>query len=94
MVDNYKRHVYLKSEFKKLILKSVIHNESCSLHRRYLAGFYLSRLPKITAKTYAHSRCSISGRSTGVNRQTNYSRVVLRQQIYASSLPGFRRASW
>jgi ribosomal protein S14 len=93
MVDRYKRHLYLKSEFKKLLLKSIVHNSSCSLHRRYLANFYLSRLPKITAKTYSHARCSISGRSTGVNRQTNYSRFVLRQQIYSSSLPGFRRAS-
>ena len=93
MVDKYKRHIFLKNEFKKLLLNSIIHNEYCSLHRRYLANFYLTRLPKITAKTYSHARCSISGRSTGVNRQTGYGRFILRQQIYSSVLPGFRRAS-
>jgi small subunit ribosomal protein S14 len=94
MVDKYKRHIFLKNEFKKLILKSIIHNDYCSLHRRYLANFYLTRLPKVSSKTYSHSRCSISGRSTGVNKRTNYSRFILRQEVYSSSLPGFRRASW
>lgn len=93
MMDKYKRHIFLKNEFKKIFLKSIMHNEYCSLHRRYLANFYITRLPKISARTYSRSRCLISGRSTGVNQQTGYGRFVLRQQIYSSSLPGFRRAS-
>ena len=93
MVDNYKRHVFLKSETKKFFLKYIIVSQNATLYRRYLASFYLTRFPKITAKTFVKDRCVVSGRSTGINRQTGYGRFVLRQQAYASSLPGFRRAS-
>ena len=86
--------MFLKNEFKRVVLKSIVHNEYCSLSRRYIASFYLTRLPKVTSKTYSHARCSISGRSTGVNQHTGYGRFVLRKSVYNSLLPGFRRASW
>lgn len=94
MVDNYKRHIFLKNEIKKRLLKSIILNKDTSIHRRYLASFYLTRFPKFASRCIPVNRCIISGRSSGVNRQTNFSRFIFRNSVYNSTLPGFRRASW
>jgi len=93
MVDNYKRQIFIKNEIKKSILKSVILNRNTSMHRRYLANFYLTRFPKISSRCYNVNRCVVSGRSTGINRKTSFSRFIFRTSAYSSLLPGFRRAS-
>lgn len=61
-MDNYKRHFFLKNEFKKKILKSFIKNNSISQEKRYRASFYLSNLPRFSSKTVMRNRCVVSGR--------------------------------
>ena len=38
-MDNYKRHIFLKNEFKKKILKSYTKNLAISQEKRYRASF-------------------------------------------------------
>ena len=93
-MDNYKRHCFLKNEFKKKILKSFLKNNAISQDKRYRAAFYLSMLPRFSSVTVMRNRCVISGRVWSVNSKTKYSRFALRNQIYKSYLPGMKRASW
>lgn len=54
----------------------------------------LTRLPRVSAKTYANNRCVLTGRVWGVNSKVGLSRFKLREEVYKSNIPGFRRASW
>ena len=93
-VDNYKRTVFLKSEFKKLILRSVRSNRKVPYAKRYQAAFYLSLLPRFSSRSVVRNRCSVSGRFWSLNRRTRYSRFVFRSEAYSSNIPGCARASW
>ncbi len=93
-VDSYKRKIFLKNEIKKQALKSIKKNHYLPYIYRNKAAFYLSNLPKIATISYLNNRCYVSGRSQSVDRKTRTSRFVFRSKIYASDLPGFRRASW
>lgn len=93
-IDNFKRKLYLKYVVKKYMLGALIRSRHVSLSRRYLAYFYLIRLPKISAKTTSNKRCVLSGRVWSVNKKTGLSRFELRREVYKSNIPGFRRSSW
>lgn len=93
-MDNYKRKIFIKQEIKKILLVSYKSSKKATYLNRYKASFYLSMLPRSSAKTRITNRCVFSGRVWAVNRKTNYSRFLFRDQAYNSNLPGFRRASW
>lgn len=62
-VDKYKRKLFIKKELKRLILKSIKVNKKCSLSRRYLAAYLLSKQPRFSALNFYNNRCTISGRA-------------------------------
>lgn len=93
-VDNYKRKAYLKYEIKKILLVSYKKSKKINYMTRYRAAFHLSMIPRSLSKTRLSNRCVFSGRVWSVNRKTNYSRFVFRDEAYKSNIPGFRRASW
>ena len=93
-MDNLKRQFFLKNEFKRLILKSLKKSKTVSYSRRYQAAYQLTTLPRISTRTMSVNRCVVSGRVWSTNKQTGYSRFVLRNESYSSNIPGCRRASW
>lgn len=93
-VDIYKRKIFLKFFFKKCFIKSLSRTKKSSVSRRYLVNIALTRLPRVSTRTYINSRCVISGRVWGVNSKVGLSRFELRKEVYKSNIPGFRRASW
>ena len=93
-MDMYNRKLYLKFFLKKLLLRVILKSLNINNSRRYLALVYMSRLPKKSSLTYINNRCINSGRVWSVNKKTGLSRFELRNQVYKSNIPGFRRASW
>ena len=93
-MDNYKRKVFLKSESKKILLKSIKKNKNVTYTKRHLSSFYISNLVRFSGQNYSVNRCVVSGRSWSVNRKTSTSRFVFRNKVYTSSIPGCKRASW
>ena len=93
-IDKYKRNMFLKSELKKLILKSIRKSKGTSYLRRYQASYYLGNLPRISSKVVLSNRCVVSGRVWSVNRKTRYSRFFFRTETGNSNIPGCKRASW
>lgn len=93
-VDNYKRVIFLKYEIKRKLLKSIKYNVYIPLYKRYLALYFMSKLPRFSSSIYSNNRCVETGRVWHNHSKTNLSRFNLRTKIYQSNLPGFKRASW
>lgn len=93
-MDRYKRKLFLKYFIKKLLLKSIKNTLTSTNSRRYLAYFYIVRVPNISSQNSFSKRCIKSGRVWSTNNKVSLSRFELRQSVYKSNLPGFRRASW
>jgi small subunit ribosomal protein S14 len=60
------------------------------------AGNYaaLAKLPRDASPTRSHNRCELTGRSRGVLRKFQVSRIMLRELALAGKIPGMRKASW
>ncbi|MFT5900907.1 MAG: small subunit ribosomal protein S14 [Bacteroidia bacterium] len=54
----------------------------------------LSRMPKNSAATRMHNRCSITGRPKGYMRDFGLSRIQFREMANAGLIPGVKKASW
>lgn len=61
-MDHFKRKCFLKSEFKRVLLKSIKNSQTISYSRRYQAAYHLTALPRINSRTASVNRCVITGR--------------------------------
>jgi ribosomal protein S14 len=93
-LDNYKRHIFLKNEIKKKILKSIKVSKKVPYLLKYKASYYNTFLLKSTSKAFFVNRCVLSGRVWGVNKNSNYSRFIFRKKVYKTDIPGSKRSSW
>lgn len=94
LLDNYKRNLYIRNKIKRLLLKSFKSTQNTSLSRKYLAYINLIKLPRISSIGSLNNRCTWGGRIWSTNKRTGLGRFVIRETIYKSNIPGFRRASW
>ena len=62
--------------------------EKLALHRK------LQTVPRNSAPTRSHNRCTITGRPRGYFRDFGLSRHVLREYALQGLLPGVVKASW
>jgi len=54
----------------------------------------LARMPKNSAATRMHNRCSITGRPKGYMRDFGISRIQFREMANQGLIPGIKKASW
>jgi small subunit ribosomal protein S14 len=54
----------------------------------------LAKLPRDSSPTRSHLRCQLTGRSKGVLRKFQISRIMLRELANAGHIPGLKKASW
>ena len=93
-MDVIKRKMFIKTEIKRRLLKSLKTSHLVPFSRRYQAVCFLTRLPRISSVTQVRNRCVLSGRVWSVNNKTRYGRFILRDNAYNSNIPGLSRASW
>ena len=62
--------------------------DKLSLHRK------LQQLPRNSASSRSHNRCTITGRPRGYFRDFGLSRHVLREYALQGLLPGVIKSSW
>ncbi len=93
-LDNFKRKLFIKTELKRKIFKSIIHNKNLPNVYRYIASWQKSKLIRFGSSTQIQNRCVVSGRNWSINKQTNLSRFVFQRESYKGNIPGFNRASW
>lgn len=94
MLDNFRRKLFLKTELKKIILKSIIKNNNLPLSYRYFALYNKSKLLRLSSITQQKNKCVKTGRVWSTVKMANYSRFLFRTESGKGNLPGFRRASW
>ena len=54
----------------------------------------LRKLPRNSAPTRLHSRCSVTGRPRGYMRKFGVSRIAFRELALEGKIPGVTKASW
>ncbi len=54
----------------------------------------LSKLPRNSAPSRLHNRCSITGRPHGYIGKFGISRIKFRELAYKGQIPGVKKASW
>ena len=94
LLDQFRRRAYIKTELRRMLLRSFTNSKDVPLSKRYVAHFGLSHLPRHGSRNKIQNRCIQSGRNWNIMRKTQYSRFVFRDQSYFSYLPAVRRASW
>lgn len=92
-MDNFRRKLALKHEFKKRILRFVMKDTGIKPVYKYNALLKMSMMPHLGSHSKIRNRCVISGRSYCVQKKTRYCRFVFRHNAYFANLPGVRRSS-
>ena len=79
---------------KRAALKAKIADKSSSPEEVFEASIKLAKLPRNSSKTRVHNRCKLTGRSRGVYRKLEISRIELRRLSSEGQVPGMKKSSW
>ncbi len=88
-----RRRVKAKKETRAK-LKAIIMDKTIAPEERFAAQLKLAAMPRTSSATRIRNRCMITGRSRGVYRKFNISRIMLREMAAEGLIPGVRKASW
>ena len=84
-------HAY---EMERTMYKAVCADMSLPTPVRRAAMLKLAHLPRESSPTRVVNRCVVSGRSRGVLRRFQLSRLCVREAAAMGILPGVFKASW
>ncbi len=79
---------------KRAALKTKIADKNASPEEVFEASIKLAKLPRNSSKTRVHNRCKLTGRSRGVYRKLEISRIELRRLSSEGQVPGMKKSSW
>nr|ASQ39900.1 ribosomal protein S14 [Glaucocystis sp. BBH] len=85
LVSRYKN---MRSELNEQILQATSFEEKLNLSQK------LQSLPRNSAPSRLHNRCSLTGRPRGYYRDFGLSRHSLREMAHQALLPGVTKSSW
>jgi len=88
--NNIKNNIYLKYEYKNIILKSIIHNKNIDNKTRLFANLNIKK-PNLKKNKKI---CLISGRHRGVYNTLNLSRHNINYFAKIGVLQNFKINSW
>jgi small subunit ribosomal protein S14 len=75
-------------------LKKIISNPATSYEDKLAAVDKLNKLPKNSSPVRLRSRCQLTGRSRGVLKKYQLSRLCFREMANSGLIPGVFKASW
>ena len=79
---------------KRAALKAKMADKNASPEEVFEASIKLAKLPRNSSKTRLHNRCKLTGRSRGVYRKLEISRIELRRLSSEGQVPGMKKSSW
>ena len=91
--ENRKR-LTKRYQSKRAELKAIVRNASTSPEERFSAQLKLAALPRNSSAVRIRNRCLLTGRSRGVYRKFNVSRIALRDLVSKGQIPGMLKSSW
>lgn len=92
--DKKKRFLTKKYEFKRLLLKYIIFNQTLDSYYRVQAQYLLNKLPKNSSRVRIKNRCILTGRAKSVYKKFRLSRIMLKNFGLIGLIPGLKKASW
>lgn len=75
-------------------LKAIVMDKTKPMEERFAATLKLAELPRNSAKSRIHNRCSITGRPKAYYRKMKMSRIALRELGNKGLIPGLVKSSW
>mgnify|MGYP001475432710 FL=1 len=92
--NNFRSKLISKLSARRKFLKSKIKDKKLSLEERMNFQNKLNDLPRNSSAIRHRNRCELTGRSRGVYRKFNLSRIKLRELSMTGDLPGVVKSSW
>jgi ribosomal protein S14 len=93
MLDHFRRQFFLREEFRRKILKSLLKNNFLPYRYRLFFRVRTSFQRLVSSHNKHRARCVITGRAHNVSKKVLYSRFVFRKQTNFGLLPGLSRFS-
>ena len=92
--EKIKRLKYIKTELRKVILKSIVLNKNIKNTLRLHASIKCRSLPKRASIAKQHKVCTLNGRQRGVYPKFMLSRHMLKNLGLHNKLQNIRTQSW
>ena len=92
--NNHRKRIVARYAERRAQLKLATRDLSASPEERFNAQLKLASLPKNSSGVRLHNRCRLTGRSRGVYRKFNLSRIALRELASKGQIPGMVKSSW
>uniref|UniRef100_UPI003001DB29 ribosomal protein S14 n=1 Tax=Prototheca miyajii TaxID=2034260 RepID=UPI003001DB29 len=100
LIEREKKRYWLVQKYlkKRLAIKDLLKRtkftSTSTLDDKIKLHLKLQNLPRNSAPTRLHNRCSVTGRPKSFIRSFQVSRNVLREYALKGLLPGVRKSSW
>ena len=92
---NIRRKLLVKKyQDKRLKLKKMIKDKNLSIEERFKLQTKINDLPRDGSRVRVRNRCKLTGRTRGVYRKFELSRIKIRELSMSGSLPGVVKSSW
>ncbi|MDR0555667.1 MAG: 30S ribosomal protein S14 [Holosporaceae bacterium] len=88
------RRIVSANKGRRGVLKGIVYNRTLPPEDRFAAQLKLAAMPRNSSATRIRNRCIITGRSRGVYRKFNLSRIMIREMVADGLIPGMRKACW
>ena len=89
-----RKNIVSKFSARRKCLKEQIMKKDLTIEERFKLQSKLNDLPRDSANIRVRNRCKITGRTRGVYRKFDLSRIKLRELTMSGQLPGMVKSSW
>lgn len=95
-IEKWKRNKEKIKRYKeyRLKLKEIVRSPKSTLEEKDEAQLKLQKMPRTALPVRYKNRCQLTGRSRGVYKKFNLSRIKFRELAHQGLLPGVSKASW
>ncbi|MGA0163071.1 MAG: 30S ribosomal protein S14 [Bdellovibrionota bacterium] len=95
-IERWKRNQEKVKRYQeyRLKLKETVRSPKSTPEEKELAQLKLQKMPRTALPVRYKNRCQLTGRSRGVYKKFNLSRIKFRELAHQGLLPGVSKASW
>lgn len=95
-IERWKRNQAKVKRYQeyRLKLKEIVRSPKSTPEEKDAAQLKLQKMPRTALPVRYKNRCQLTGRSRGVYKKFNLSRIKFRELAHQGLLPGVSKASW
>jgi small subunit ribosomal protein S14 len=92
--DKRRRKLAKSLAGRRARLKAIVMDKTKPMEERFAATLKLAEVPRNSAQSRIHNRCSVTGRPKAYYRKLKMSRIALRELGNKGLIPGLVKSSW